>query len=100
MGVQLMILPTYNFFPYNECHPILVFQVFSAEPDLVSLIGGGFSRPFPSDLSKAQDVPSTAFHFMNELLYFSVGMWRMDVPCSYCCPFFWQSDGGSCSSNQ
>ena len=26
MGVQLMT--TYNFFPYNECHPVLVFQVF------------------------------------------------------------------------
>ena len=54
MGVQLMILPT--FFPYNECHPTLVFRVFSAEPDLVSLIHGSFSKTCPSDLGKVQDV--------------------------------------------
>ena len=28
MGVQLLILPTI-FFLYNECHPMLVFQVCS-----------------------------------------------------------------------
>ena len=62
MGVQLMILPT--FFPYNECHPTLVFRVFSAEPDLVSLIRGSFSKPCPSDLSNAQDVLSTVIKLM------------------------------------
>ena len=50
-----------NNFPYNECHPILVFRVFSVVPDLVSRIRGSFSRPFPSDLGKAQDVLSVAF---------------------------------------
>ena len=53
---------TYNFFSYNECHPIKVFRVFSAVPDLVSLIvRGRFSKPRPSDLGKAQDVQSMAF---------------------------------------
>ena len=59
MGVQLM---TYNdFFPHDDCHPILVFRVFTAVPDLVSLIRGSFSKPCPSDLGNAQDVPSIAF---------------------------------------
>ena len=52
---------TYNFFSYNECHPILVFRVFSVVPDLVSRIRGSFSKPCPSDLGRAQDVLSTAF---------------------------------------
>ena len=52
---------TYNFFPYNECHPILVFRVFSLAPDLVPRIRGSFSRPCLSDLFKAQDVLSIAF---------------------------------------
>ena len=51
---------TYNFFPYNECYSIQVFQVFSTVPDLVSLICGSFSKSCPSDLGKAQDVPSIA----------------------------------------
>ena len=63
VGVQLMILPsTYNFFPYSECHPMLVFRVFSAVPGLVSLIRGSFSKLCPSDLGKAQDVPSHHHH--------------------------------------
>ena len=49
---------TYNFFSNNECHPILIFRVFSAVPDLVSLIRGSFSKPCPSDLCEDQDVPS------------------------------------------
>ena len=52
---------TYHFFSYNECHPILVFRVFSVVSDLGSRIRGSFSKPFPSDLGKAQDVPSIAF---------------------------------------
>ena len=64
----------YNCFPYNECYPILVFRVFSVVPDLVSRIRGSFSRPCPSDLGKAQDVPSIAFELIGELLYFSAGM--------------------------
>ena len=59
MGVQLMT--TYNFFLYNECHPLLAFQVFFVGPDLVSHIRDSFSKPCPSDLGKAKDVPSTAF---------------------------------------
>ena len=51
----------YNCFPYNECYPILVFRVFSMVPDLVSCIRGSFSKPCPSDLGKAQDVPLIAF---------------------------------------
>ena len=46
----------YNFFLYNECHPILAFQVFSVIPDLVSHICGSFSKPCQSDLRTAQDV--------------------------------------------
>ena len=52
---------TYNFFPYNECYHIPVCRVFSAVPDLVSLIRGSFSKTCPSDLDKAQDVPLIAF---------------------------------------
>ena len=52
---------TYNFFPYSECHAILMIQVFSAVLDLESLIGGGFSKTCPSDLGKAQDVPLIMF---------------------------------------
>ena len=52
---------TYNFFPCNACHPILAFRVFSVVPDLVSRIRGSFSKPCPSDLCKAYDVPSIAF---------------------------------------
>ena len=52
---------TYISFPYNECHPILEFRVFSVVPDLVSRICGSFSKPCLSDLGKAQDVPSIAF---------------------------------------
>ena len=52
---------TYSFFPYNECHPILVFRVFSVVPDLVSRIRGSFSKPCLSDLGKTQDVPLIAF---------------------------------------
>ena len=37
----------YNFFPNNECHPILVFRVFPAVLDLLSLIRGSFSEPGP-----------------------------------------------------
>ena len=58
---------TYNFFPYNECHPILVLRV-------LSVVGVSFSKPCPSDLGKAQDVPSIAFELIGELLYFSAGM--------------------------
>ena len=52
---------TYNCFPYDECHPIVVFQVFSAIPDLVCLLRVSFFKHCPSDLGKAQDVPSIAF---------------------------------------
>ena len=52
---------TYNFFPYSECHAILMIQVFSAVLDLESLIDGGFSKTCPSDLGKAQDVPLIMF---------------------------------------
>ena len=52
---------TYNFFPYKECHPILVLQVFSSGPDLVSLICDSFSKTCPSNVNKAQDVPWIAF---------------------------------------
>ena len=52
---------SYNFFPYNECQPILLFPVFSVAPDLVSFIHGSFSKPCPSDLSKALNVPLIAF---------------------------------------
>ena len=52
---------TCSFFPYSECHPILVFRVFSAPLGLASLICGSFSKPCPSDLGKAQDVPWIAF---------------------------------------
>ena len=62
---------TCNFFLYNECQPILVFRVFSAVPDLVSLIRGSFSKICSADLDKAQDVPSKAFYLTGELLYFS-----------------------------
>ena len=31
--------------PYNEYHSILVFRVFSAVPDLVSLTRGSFPNP-------------------------------------------------------
>ena len=59
MGVQLM---TYNdFFPHDDCHPILMFRVFTAVPDLVSFIRGSFSKPCPSDLGKAQDILPKAF---------------------------------------
>ena len=58
---------TYNFLPYNERHPILVLRVFS-------IVRGSFSKPCPSDLGKAQDVPLIAFYLMGELLYFSVAM--------------------------
>ena len=49
---------TYSCFSYNECHPMPVFRVFSAIPDLVSLVRGSFPTPGPPDLGKAQDVPS------------------------------------------
>ena len=52
---------TYIFSPYNECHPILVFRVFSVVPNLVSRIRGSFFKPYSSDLGKAQDVLSVAF---------------------------------------
>ena len=52
---------TYNFFPYYECHPILVVRVFSVVPDVVSRIRGSFSELCPSDLGKAQDVRSITF---------------------------------------
>ena len=39
-----------------------MFRIFSAVPDLVSLIRGSFSKPCPSDLGKAQDVPSIDFN--------------------------------------
>ena len=52
---------TYNFFLYNECHPLLAFQVFFVGPDLVSHIRDSFSKPCPSDLGKAKDVPSIVF---------------------------------------
>ena len=53
---------TYSFFPYNGCHPILVFRrIFSVVPGLVSRICGSFSKSCPSDLGKAQDVLSIAF---------------------------------------
>ena len=51
---------TNNFFPYDECHPILLFRVFSAVPDLVYLIRNSFSKPCLSDLGKAQNVPPIA----------------------------------------
>ena len=59
MGVQLMT--TYNFFLYNECHPTLVFRVFSVIPEVVSRICDSFTKPCPSDLGEAQDVLSIAF---------------------------------------
>ena len=71
---------TYSFLPYNACHPILVFRVFSVVPDLVSRIRGSFSKLCPSDLGKAQDVLSIAFSLVGELLYFSAGMWRVGIP--------------------
>ena len=40
MGVQLMILPATSFRTMNWRHPILVFRVFSAVQELVSLIRG------------------------------------------------------------
>ena len=46
---------------YHECHPILVFQVVSAKPGLVSLICGSFSKSCPFDFGKAQAVPSILF---------------------------------------
>ena len=52
---------TYNFFLYNECYPILVFPVFSAERYLVSLTLDSFSKLCPSDLGKSQDIPLIAF---------------------------------------
>ena len=52
---------TCSFFPYSECHPILVFRVFSAPLGLAFLICGSFSKPCPSDLGKALDVPWIAF---------------------------------------
>ena len=58
MGVQLMILPTTSF---HTMHPILVFQDFSVVPGLVSHIHDNFSKPCPSDLSKALNVPLIAF---------------------------------------
>ena len=62
MGVQLMILPTISFSTVNAIpYWTLVFQVFPAVPDLVSLSCGSFSILCPSDLGKAQDVPSIAF---------------------------------------
>ena len=47
---------TYIFFPYNECHPILVFRGFSAVPNC-----GSFSKVCPFDLGKFRDVPSIVF---------------------------------------
>ena len=82
---------TYNFFPYNECHPVLVFRVFCTVPDLVSLVRGSFSKPCPSDLCMAQDARSIAFQLMDELLYISAGMQTADGPCFCCCSFFWHS---------
>ena len=84
---------TYNFFPYNEYHRILVFRVFSAVPGLLSLIRGSFSKPRLSDPGKARDVHQITFQLTGELPYFSAGTKRADVPCSYCYSFFWQSDG-------
>ena len=51
-------------------YSILVFRVFSAVPDLVSLICVGFSKTCASNLGKTQDVPSRV-SLMDELLYFS-----------------------------
>ena len=61
MGVQLMILPATSFRTMNWRHPILVFRVFSAVPDLASFIFGAFSKPCPSDIGKAHNVSSIAF---------------------------------------
>ena len=46
---------------YNECHTVLMFWVFSAVPNPVSLIPASFSKTCPSDFRKAQDVPSITF---------------------------------------
>ena len=56
-GLQLMVLPTTAF---RTIHPILVFRVFFAVPDLVPLIRGSFSKPCPPDLGNALDDPNSS----------------------------------------
>ena len=60
MGTQLMILPTTSFHTMNAA----LYCCSSSSPQVQLLClspVGSFSKPSPSDLGKAQDVPSIAF---------------------------------------